>query len=675
MGNKVGGFLNAMGRGLRNFLTKKRGGGKEAASEEEFSERSERWKETIHFNIIPFIIGIILSGILFLWLFPNSLLFVAGVLFSFSLLFPAEGGMGAVKAVFHGMAFSLAIFAMWWNRFLTFVTAFVAYLVISVNEASGEAWNYESVATIFQLIFVAIISLVLYFTCYGGMLGFGMALLSAGLLLAFPSHERESGKAVIVVKAFKEEYVNFIGGALALIGYAMVSLYLLSTFQSFLSIQFVLFALIGLGAVIAAFTTPPYSRAPTGFVFLLALLLITTTAYPSVIGSSLFGPIWWSKIESTFSPVFEPLADAIEQAQKGMSDMWLALTCPQCYWEKMQREQREQSISRGTVKSVEVGEFRFYGNVNYLDPEGWLEGYVVFQNQGEFPANSLEFSMGDTEIYFPEESKWKKLEGVEKKITLCVGGVKGDATCSWNEEILPGGARQLDFTLDFSNATLDNKSFAMCRCAPDGKECACESCTCEEGKHKIYIYGEREARIKFTYSFEYTTTARLETQVINREEYRKMEKEGKIMEEKTSEYLGGPLKISIITRPGTLVSGEEGEGYVVLSFRNTGEGEITSLKAHVYIPKDFKVEKEEAKGNWISCEPVTSERAGYAKMECTMKEEKTLKSEEGDRAYVKIPFSFALSETVPMKTYVITANVTYSCEREIIRKLTVLPAP
>ena len=137
-------------------------------------------------------------------------------------------------------------------------------------------------------------------------------------------------------------------------------------------------------------------RPYIGVIMIVVALFIFSFQYTGTVGAQLFGA-YWPTVEHYGSMIAEPVGNVIEQARQGAADAWLMMTCPSCYYQEMEeRDQAEESITTGTVKSIELKNFKI---INYgtgdssIDPAIPLVGTVQLKNEGEFSANDIRVSL------------------------------------------------------------------------------------------------------------------------------------------------------------------------------------------------------------------------------------------------------------------------------------------
>ncbi len=395
------------------------------------------------FHALPFIIGAILSYVIFGVFFPNWWLFIGAFLISFSLLFPKEGETGYLKALF----IFLGILSLWWgmqaiHKLIALIFLFIGYVSLSPRLTSEEYHGYETTIIVFRLGLGGLIALSPFFVFFGAdILALSLILIGIGFfVLAFPEHEETAQRGIVKITIIGKEHGDafaLFSGILVLAGILLGLSQLIASF-GWLSFTTIFFLLLGFGAVITAFSVHGHHRGEAGFPLYIMLLLTVTTAYPDVLGSAVFGP-WWPQVSTTLQTVIEPINTGIAQMQQGMNDVWLMMTCPQCYYEEQIRKQQEQSQAAGSVYSVEVRDFRVFSN--QLDPAQPLTGIITLENRGEGEAKDIEVYVKKPEIYVKTGRKYE-YKSIGTSIT-----VEGD--CGSLEDFIDSSYDYRDYFVTF----------------------------------------------------------------------------------------------------------------------------------------------------------------------------------------------------------------------------------
>ncbi|MDD5416985.1 MAG: hypothetical protein PHU12_03340 [Candidatus Aenigmarchaeota archaeon] len=184
-------------------------------------------------------------------------------------------------------------------------------------------------------------------------------------------------------------------------------------FQSWLTVEAlkafsIMFMMFWALALVSGWMGGREGRPYVGVMMLVVALFIFSFAYTGTAGSAVFGQ-YWPTVEHYGAVVFEPIMKGIEQANQGINDAWLMMTCPACYYEEQQKKLRgEAEISEdATKKSIALTQFNA---VNYntgtpkIDPSSPLIGSIILENQGTFTAENVNVTLLDPKIKNPKKT-------------------------------------------------------------------------------------------------------------------------------------------------------------------------------------------------------------------------------------------------------------------------------
>ncbi len=706
----------------------------------ELKEGDDKKTIHMHLNIWPAIIAFALAGIAYIFSFGNIWLAV-GIFFGiFQSIFPKRGSLGIAKALFTIISIFAFIFTLSFYPILSLLVAFIGYAIINPRYLTPETIAFSVFTGIFRIFLGIVIAVLSICSVHGSCplsnpfaiilvlvnvfrdpLFLGVFLFAIAFLCIIPptspippeiKAELESlqglkRKGLTILYDLHDKFAEkkeFSGIVVAILGicgfilcwFSLGNGNLLSPFYTF---QGILFILIGITGIYVTAKTHPVSRGEIGFVFYLMILFSLTTAYPGVLGKAVFGE-WWPQVNSTISPVFSSISDSFSQFKRGMSDAWLMFTCPQCYYEKKIKEiqARSQLKKGGTIKSLEVVDFKVYAYQNYLDPERKLRIALTLQNQGEFPVKNVIAEFSGLSMAFTNtrgEIKYEKIEGVNPEEVVCTGWEQSDDKgCKLeNKELLPKSRIAMILTLpELKSASVGGEGLlgeCICKNMETGEtyfscglSCSLETCKNEKGelcKNEenpgiVYMFGGREVKLDLSYQFSYQTNVSLQFEVISEKLYNQLFTAGKIEQQQTTSiYSGGPVKASLSTQfePIPVKKGSGSTAVFVFAIQNTGTGMVKNATITISVPRIFKDIKlsNPVSGYGVTCPDSSQSNQLICKLTSPLSP-----GETRDITFdIKIDPSVLGSEEI--KTLTLTARVDYIYGNTISRTLTILPAP
>lgn len=451
------------------------------------------------------------------------------------------------------------------------------------------------------------------------------------------------------------------------------------------------------------------ARPYIGAMIIPFILIAFTSTYPQAVGTAVFG-VWWPTVDNFMSTTFAPIGEAWTQATEGMSTAFLMLMNPSEYYrQEMLRQQTAGKLtSGGTIKSIEVT--RFDTLTSEIYPEQHLVGTIELENRGEFNAKNIIISLND--LFVKDERGNSKYITSKYKFETCTGGkIQASKEVELVEEeiVLPfykledqclweGASYGGDIKLaSFSYTDLGKLNWCVCKKEDKPVKCKLKYLKCEEESKiscdttetcktkfpeecvtdtdctKSYLYANEYATLILNYSFGYNVNVSLPVEVMEPDIWTESLRNKEIkLEEKTSQYSGGPVMASIWVQKQPLRSGESAFGRV--SITNKGTGSIKQAVLIFRIPKDMLGEiKEISKIRFSDCVKIEEDEE-YAYITCTLNnpikdqnnniigfEEKT-KLNTNEFAMYAFTFTYDIPEGIDKKSVIFTGTVGYTYE-------------
>lgn len=678
------------------------------------------------------------------------------------------------------------------HPFISLVVIWAAYFTMPSKYSDDQPWRM--IEAWFRLFFAALIALMLWAILAGRMeilmnpfniivpsilLPFlladwlagnpAIALFWLALGFFFVLPEREERKGLFEVKL---DILGKGGRAIAGLGISLAQnmFFLICVLFACASgviswfagaFQPVFILILGLGTLMGWFARGE-GRPYIGIMVVGMALLAFSFQFTGTVGTAMFGA-WWPTVEHYGSMIAAPMGAAFEQASAGMSDAWMMISCPSCYWQQQQIKQQVSTgtvTTGGTVKSIEMVNFEA---INYetatpeIDPRIPLIGSIEIENQGEFTASGINVTLNTPKIKNPQEvSAANPEKGIYNittdkcKFTVCTGGemygtiqtltnlqadtitvIKdgketetpvnnvqvGDKiiikpgipitnifvnSCKWQKDVYPGDTKLLFFQCP---ATANEWSGTG---EYDINKCLCHYCTelnedgsckkwndspdpsygCEDssgckgaaidGKTAslYYEYGSWWLTIGFDYSFAYDANVSLPIEVMNQTLFlTKLLNKDITLKPITSEYTGGPVKVSLWTQKQPLR--DEETTYGRMSFTNEREGLVTNATMKLYLPKENLINfaiisQSSLKKN---CQEIDGEfgQRPYKIVECKL--DKTGGLAQNEFATVMFSYVYNIDDTVEKKSFILVGDVAYNYTTTEEKEFPIMKAP
>jgi hypothetical protein len=321
-------------------------------------------------------------------------------------------------------------------------------------------------------------------------------------------------------------------------------------------------------------------RPYIGVIMIGIAILLFSFQFTGEVGQSMFGA-WWPQVQSTSEMLLGPIGPLFNQAGQGISDAWLMMTCPQCYYEK-QLQQQQAGTSNiktgGTFKSIELTTFDLFSTV--LEPSESLLGYLELENQGEFNADRTKVILKATWL------SPTAIRGTEPTVVgevgsmTCSDDITADlgetSSCEWTETIYPTEIKTVSFRFDKNQWTGDNVDLGE---------------TEDKSGVTIYTHGTETVKIVADYNYDYNVNVSISLEIINQSLYQTLLKNKQItLQQEESQYSGGPVKATIWTQKQPIRNTEE--SLIVVSLLNEGKGKITDIEDYtILVPEDLRPEE------------------------------------------------------------------------------------
>jgi len=425
-------------------------------------------------NWVPTIFGIIFSVFIGYILLKSQLILAGGVLLSLSFGFSRTGGSGVTKALlmFLGILIVALGFYLSGYFFGAFSVLFIGYISFPKKIYTEEGYSYESLLAVFKAMMGFGIALFM-FTLGGPFISrLSLFLITLGFFLVLPeTSEQIQGSGGVTIINYLHERKDILAGFAGLLVLAGTAIAYWGDLELF-SAPGIIFGLVGFTGAIVAFSTHSNERGVAGVPIIIILLLTITTVYPSILGEAIFGQ-WWPTVQHTVSGVTAPIITAFEQVQTGMSDAWLMMTCPSCYYEKKTRARQIKSgRTTGTVRGIEITKFEsFMSEVDPLQTYS-LAGTIELENKGDFDATNVVLELGNIYAYGNSgRGELEEVSDVEPVLKSCVGATPKVKSCKW-EEMLPGDVKTITFQYNIKDSEL-----GMCQCKQKNRVIKSIACT------------------------------------------------------------------------------------------------------------------------------------------------------------------------------------------------------
>ncbi|MBI5355650.1 MAG: hypothetical protein HZB68_04315 [Candidatus Aenigmarchaeota archaeon] len=320
---------------------------------------------------------------------------------------------------------------------------------------------------------------------------------------------------------------------------------------------------VGVGVFAGMPSDAAEARPFIGMPVLLFGLVMSSLAYPAVLGEAIFGP-WWPTVQNTynqmtasFAPNFSGMSQFFGTMGKGMN----CLTSPQtCYQENTVTDAKSQK-GAGTLR---ITDFRPLTDARISSPPSENNIYNLTVN--------LRLTNGAKETP--------------------IGGLKviaGVANLLIESEGHPEGT-PVDSNISIEGDCTQGIENGMAVCVyPDN-----DYMTPEESRNHIIIYhikGKIPPGQYVTYtanvSYTFNASAALDIEVMNDQYMRQQAKDKPIPYRKVpSSYTGGPVEVAISTNEQPVKGGTTTP--LILSVDNRAEGEIKAIKsAKLIVPSEF----------------------------------------------------------------------------------------
>lgn len=349
-----------------------------------------------------------------------------------------------------------------------------------------------------------------------------------------------------------------------------------SIFQSNNEFAMMMFSIVvGVGVFAGMPKDAAEARPFIGIPVLLFGLVMSSLAYPSVLGEAIFGP-WWPTIQNSylqmtasFAPNFSGMSQFFGTMSKGMN----CLTSPAtCYQEDTVTDAKSQK-GAGTLR---ITDFRPLTDARISSPPSENNVYNL--------TVSLRLTNGAKETP--------------------IGGLKvmaGVANLLMESEGHPEGIPiDHNITIEGDCAQAIENGTTVC-VYPDG-----DYMTPEESRNHIIIYhikGKIPPGQYVTYtanvSYTFNASAALDIEVMNEQYMRQLAKDKPIVYRKvSSSYTGGPVEVAISTNEQPIKGGSTTP--LILSVENRAEGEVKAIaNAKLIVPSAFGNFGNNTTGNYI----------------------------------------------------------------------------
>lgn len=592
---------------------------------------------------------------------------------------PIENTLLASKAVlfiativaFVGIPF-LPFFGLFsFSPLLSVVVCFFGYF--SMPSSYKEKRLYTKIKAWARLFIGGLLALVLGFALNNWTLG----LLGAAFFIIIPKKKVPIG----------QEEGELISDKLIFLVLMIVSLIGIQTWAVSGDLFLITLGIWGV-SLIAGLGSHRESRPGVGVFMVLSAIVVYSFAFSGTVGSAMFGA-WWPTIQESSEIITEPLGAAWSQISEGMSDSWLMMSCPSCYYEKQMKKMQASSTltSGGSMLGIEVNKMEFLSSE--VDLQQPLAAYAELENKGEFTAGNVKLNLSLPQIKDEKTGSLTAVEGVSRTILTCSGGEIQGGSCVWGKASYPGDVKLISFKYAEDKKWGDKGS---CRCVGnDGKskgsiDCiANETCSkkysevCDESKTsctKEYDYGGKYLSFGFSYSFNYNVNVSLALDIMDRDTLEKKLINKEItLSNQQSRYTGGPVTASIYTERQPVRNGEPTLG--VMYITNNGKGKVKAGATYdLYIPlKNSTISVDPISQSGLNCEK-PKEGAGnwadYKVIRCTLT--KDLEKTKDARYAFTYTYNIA-SKIADKKSVILVGFVNYDYASEYSKDIMIARTP
>ncbi len=514
-------------------------------------------------------------------------------------------GFLILKSISKIIAFSFIIFQFYVSffafRLLSVAIAFLFYFSLPMHYRTSqpskmiEAW--------FRMGLGGYISFILMLT-FGGMgpgsnLGTIFGSFGLAFFLTFPVHIPDQEGGVININFLNHETTQ---RGFQIFDRIWFSVFMVIALVGFLSMtgggwgidRIMFYAFFGL-SFFAGLSTGPEGKPALGIVMIFILMFVLTSSYPGYVGNAVFG-YWWPQIQSFGDTYMGPLNDAWATAQRGLSDSWEMMTCPQCYYQKqLLKQQATKSVimTGGTPMSIEISKFELIPSMpGTLEPNEPTIGNMELHNQGQFTSGKIDLEIWTTRVNATELKEYADA-GIVNNL-YCTrssspqpsssSGLGKPASCQWQVQTYPTEMRSITFKLQEGSSGWDGAGANIATgCQDNSNKSNPTGCTCFTWGaggcpvgNTTYKYSGTSVKVNANLTYTYVVNVSLPITIINSTVYLNKLAAGDItLQDFTSEYTGGPVKATIFTPKQPART--DVPFLFVASIYNDGSGELVNI--------------------------------------------------------------------------------------------------
>jgi hypothetical protein len=267
-----------------------------------------------------------------------------------------------------------------------------------------------------------------------------------------------------------------------------------------------------------------------------------------------------------------------------MGDAWEMMTCPQCYYLKMQQKEtatKSVIMTGGTPMSIEISKFELIPSLaGTLEPSEPTIGDMELNNQGDFTSGNIFLELWTSRV---DAVNLKDISDSGEVTNLhCSSNpnysdstsLGGTAYCNWKDtKTYPKETRVVTFKLEggsswddiYSNCTYNGN--VLCTCFNWG--------SCVVG-NTTYSHSGQAVKVNANLTYDYVVNVSMPVTIINSETYlKKLQANEMVLQDLTSEYTGGPIKATLYTQKQPART--DVPFLVVASIYNDGSGELLNI--------------------------------------------------------------------------------------------------
>ncbi len=559
---------------------------------------------------------------------------------------PLENLLLILKAIFKVVSiflFTIGFFPI--SSFVSLLACFVGYFSLpstfkEVSVDGGSKVNYSKFQSWLRIIIALLLAGTITYS-FGLVQAWSLGVIAAAYFIIIPSKKPEPYETKIEDPLYWPDKLLFSG----LMAFSLVGIFTWGLSNEI----FWTIIVVWIISFISGFFVTRANRPNIGIFMVTMSIFVYSFTFTGLVGQAIFGG-FWPAVEQYGTVVARPVGDAWYQVSIGVSDAWLVLSCPTCYYERQAEKERTKSqvVAGGSVLSMEVARMEFLDQS--IDPTRGFAGYAELENKGEFKARDLRVFLIPPQ-WKNERNQLLPIKNVEYNFTSCSGTTTDSSgKCAWGDEVFPGDVKLVSFVFG-NNSHWGELNQCQCRSTSPIKvigDIVCDSSEVCQTKYseclgpknenkciKEFKVGAKTINIAFNYTFNYNVDVSLPVDVMNSDALDKaLIAKQLTLKSVESQYSGGPVRASIWTQRQPVRDGEESFGTIAIY--NQGRGTLVRGASYdFYLPNVSSVNI--VSENLFRCKQEQVKDApfkGYTKLGCT------LQSDLGRDSFARLGFTF-----------------------------------